>query len=298
MATYNGEKYVREQLESIWSQSVKPDEIIISDDASTDNTISVIEYFIKQTGAPVTLIENSENHGFIKNFHTALSHANGDIIFLSDQDDLWLPDRIAACKRIFDRQPEVLSLSCGLIVSDGTAIAADVKKKDRFSKVPLSRFLRYPHYPGMAMALRKELVKEMLACGNTDAVHDWLLNYLAAKKGGMYYLDTPLVIYRQHKGNTIGSLQAGSRKDAAAKRASMLLGINRNLSSAGEDTSYVRALAASNKKRAELLDSDRPLPLLLHDLTHLSYVSLKSSAGDIFALQKVKTPSCRNQKAD
>lgn len=285
MATYNGEKYLREQLDSIWSQSVKPDEIIISDDASTDNTIAVIEYFIKQTGAPVTLIENSENHGFIKNFHTALSHANGDIIFLSDQDDLWLPDRIAACKRIFDRQPEVLSLSCGLIVSDGTAIAADVKKKDRFSKVPLSRFLRYPHYPGMAMAVRKELVQEMLASDNTEAVHDWLLNYYAAKKEGMYYLNTPLVIYRQHEGNTIGSIQAGNKRNAAKKRAEMLLGINKSLDSIKENLPYIRKLRSSNKERANLLLSGKAIQLIFHDLTHFSCVSLRSAAGDIYSLK-------------
>lgn len=288
MATYNGEKYVREQLESIWNQSVKPDEIIISDDASSDNTIAIVESFQKQSGAPVTLIKNSENRGFIQNFHTALTYANGDIVFLSDQDDIWLPGRIAACTDLFSGHPEILSLSCGLIVSDGTKNVHDIKKKSGLKKVSPEHFLRYPHYPGMSMAVRKELVKEMLASGNTSAVHDWLLNYYAAKKDGLYFLDTPLVIYRQHSANTIGSIQAGNRKDSAGKRADMLLGINRNLTSAGEDSAYGIRLIASNKKRAELLRSGRLFRLLFHDVTHLPYVSLKSSAGDLYSLKPVK----------
>lgn len=285
MATYNGEKYVREQLESIWSQSVKPDEIVISDDASSDNTIAIIKAFQKRTGAPVTLIANRENRGFIRNFHTALSNSNGDIVFLSDQDDIWLPDRIAACIRVYSEHPEVLSLSCGLIISESTGKTPDRKKRAVLKKVKLSCFLRHPHYPGMAMAVRKELVKEMLASGNVDAVHDWLLNYLAAKKGRMYYLNTPLVIYRQHASNTIGSIWAGNMKNAAKKRAEMLLGINKSLTSTKDDSMHVKKILNSNRIRASLLLSRKATLLILHDLTHISCVSLRSIVGDIYSLK-------------
>ena len=95
MATYNGEKYVIEQLESIKNQSLKPDEVIISDDCSTDNTRSLIsEYIKKHNLTNWSLIENHVNKGYKKNFIDSLKFVNGDIVFLSDQDDVWDKEKI------------------------------------------------------------------------------------------------------------------------------------------------------------------------------------------------------------
>ena len=102
-ASYNGAKHIAEQLDSIRRQSVLPYEIVISDDGSTDSTASIVEEFAKNTPEiNVVFISNTAPHGVDKNFENALRHASGDIIFLCDQDDVWLPERIEKMLTAFD----------------------------------------------------------------------------------------------------------------------------------------------------------------------------------------------------
>ena len=89
LATYNGAVYLKEQLESIAAQTRTPDELVISDDQSTDDTLRVIEEFAATAGFPVRLSVNEANLGIAKNFEKAISLCRGDLIFLSDQDDVW-----------------------------------------------------------------------------------------------------------------------------------------------------------------------------------------------------------------
>lgn len=90
MATYNGEEYIKEQLESILCQLGEMDEIIISDDGSTDNTLNIIESY---NDSRIKIHINTGKHGFVYNFENALQKAKGEYIFLSDQDDIWLPEK-------------------------------------------------------------------------------------------------------------------------------------------------------------------------------------------------------------
>ena len=91
MATYNGEKYIREQMDSILQQLGEGDELIISDDLSSDKTVEIIKSYKDKR---IKLYIHGDNHGFVRNFENALVHADGDIIFLSDQDDIWMPDKV------------------------------------------------------------------------------------------------------------------------------------------------------------------------------------------------------------
>ena len=93
MATYNGETYIKEQIESIINQLSSSDELIISDDKSTDNTLKIINEF---KDPRIKIYIHEKDHGFVKNFENALEKAKGDFIFLSDQDDIWLPNKVAA----------------------------------------------------------------------------------------------------------------------------------------------------------------------------------------------------------
>ena len=94
MCTYNGEPFISKQLESIASQTVLPDEVVICDDGSTDDTIMLVERFSSHVGFEVRLYENPTNLGFIGNFSKAMSLCSGDTIFLADQDDVWLDRKI------------------------------------------------------------------------------------------------------------------------------------------------------------------------------------------------------------
>jgi len=94
MATYNGEKFVREQIKSILNQTLVPNEIIISDDASNDRTSDTLIEYQKKYPALIEIILNKSNVGFVKNFERALLNATGDFIALSDRDDVWMPEEL------------------------------------------------------------------------------------------------------------------------------------------------------------------------------------------------------------
>lgn len=107
MATYNGAKYIEEQIESIANQTIKPDELVISDDSSTDDTVKIIKEFAAKASFKVKLICNKHNLGFSKNFSQALENTTGDIVFLSDQDDVWLLNKIEKCIGYFFKNPNI-----------------------------------------------------------------------------------------------------------------------------------------------------------------------------------------------
>src|ERR1051326_9204347 len=107
LCTYNGAVYLKEQLESIAAQTRRPDELVISDDQSTDNTLRVIEEFAPTAGFPVRLSVNESNLGTPKNFEKAISLCRGDVIVLSDQDDVWHPDKLESVERVFESKPQL-----------------------------------------------------------------------------------------------------------------------------------------------------------------------------------------------
>lgn len=130
MTTYNGEKYVRAQLDSLRLQSAKPDEVVILDDCSTDNTPEIVSQYINEFHLQNWhFFENEKNAGWIKNFYNAISKCSGDYIFFSDQDDVWDTEKIKVMSEILDTKPEINVLSCVLnfIDQDGNEIEADAE---------------------------------------------------------------------------------------------------------------------------------------------------------------------------
>lgn len=108
MCTYNGEKYIREQLESIINQSMLPDEIVICDDCSKDTTLEILKDTLNSYNGIVQLVSNKHNLGYRKNFEKAISLCHGDIIFLSDQDDVWNKDKIEIIKTEIEKDKNIL----------------------------------------------------------------------------------------------------------------------------------------------------------------------------------------------
>src|SRR3954469_465099 len=107
MGTYNGAVYLNEQLESIAAQTRTPDELVISDDQSTDDTLTLIEEFAATAGFPVRLSINESNLGTAKNFEKAIGLCRGDVIMLSDQDDVWHSDKLESVERMFAAKPQL-----------------------------------------------------------------------------------------------------------------------------------------------------------------------------------------------
>ena len=108
MATYNGEKYIVEQLKSIYNQTVNPDEVLIADDVSNDRTVELIERFIEQHDLKNwKLMINSSNKGYKKNFYDLIQQATGDVIFLSDQDDVWEKNKIELMTKELEKNTKI-----------------------------------------------------------------------------------------------------------------------------------------------------------------------------------------------
>ena len=220
MATYNGEKFILNQLESILNQALKPDEVIICDDFSTDSTVEIVKNFInKYSLTSWQIYVNEKNVGYIKNFAKALSYTNGDLIFLCDQDDLWHNDKISVMSKIMEenRNVKALASSYKLIDAEGNEIIGQFEKfytpksGKELEKVKYKNALYYNVAQGCAEVIRSDLKKAY--CENLKAFtlpHDWAINMLAFEQDGLYFLNKELFSYRIHSNNTTGVADSDS----------------------------------------------------------------------------------------
>src|SRR5690349_5613283 len=126
MCTYNGAEFLPAQWESILAQSRKPDEIVVCDDGSADETRGLLEKFAAESSIPVTLRFNEKNLGSVKNFEQAIRLCSGDVIALSDQDDVWRNDKLQTIETAFDKSPKV-----GLVFSDAEIVDQNLKPLGR-----------------------------------------------------------------------------------------------------------------------------------------------------------------------
>ena len=220
MATYNGERFIGEQLLSLVNQIRQPDEVVIVDDCSTDNTVSVIKSFIEENNLlqKWKIYINGENLGYKRNFKKALSLTSGDIVFLCDQDDIWCEDKLESIAKLFSKNPNMLAINSSFFSVDSFGKTHGYEKnrgknnyglidftlKKPLTKIPLSSVFHKNISPGCTQALTKELVKEYVDKSECYLPHDHELNLLAAKNGGLWFYDAPLIKYRLHESNTIG----------------------------------------------------------------------------------------------
>jgi glycosyltransferase involved in cell wall biosynthesis len=128
MATFNGAKYLGEQLETFISQERTPEELVVCDDSSTDATLSILEEFKCRAPFEVIVVKNDQNLGFTKNFEKALSICTGDLIFLSDQDDYWFPNKVSAVEKAFLENPDKSLVIHNGELADGNLVSHGMTK--------------------------------------------------------------------------------------------------------------------------------------------------------------------------
>ena len=197
LASYNGDQYIGNQISSILHQLRENDELIIVD----DKTAKVIESF---QDARIILIRNIVNIGVVKNFEKAINYALGDIIFLSDQDDIWLPSKLQKVLDVFSKYPDVtLVLSDAEIIdADGRLIADSFfKLRGKFVADPFSNFIKNK-YHGCTMAFRKEMLGLFLPFPSDISMHDIWIGMVNSIYGRVFYIDEPLIQHRRHSNNT------------------------------------------------------------------------------------------------
>jgi glycosyltransferase involved in cell wall biosynthesis len=138
MATYNGAKYIGEQLESFLIQSRQPDEVIISDDCSTDGTWEIINSFSASAPFEVIVLRNTRNLGYSANFNSALTRTTGDLVFLSDQDDVWFPHKIEHMVSFAENNSDALLFMNDAALTDGNLNDVGLTKIGQFMSAGMS----------------------------------------------------------------------------------------------------------------------------------------------------------------
>lgn len=195
MATYNGANYVKEQLESILFQLGDDDEIVISDDGSSDNTLAIIENL---NDPRIFIVNNSGMKGVVSNFNNALSYAKGDYIFLSDQDDIWLKDRVSRTL-YFLKDYDLVVSNCSVINQN------EVKIIDSYFDVANSRkgFIKNiisSSYLGCGLAFNRDVFNYCMPIPlNLMMYHDWWIGVIADLKFMVFFDSKPTFLYRRHQ---------------------------------------------------------------------------------------------------
>ena len=220
VCTYNGEKYLREQLQSIRDQTWPPDEIIISDDGSTDSTLEIIEDFALSSNGPHPPVWRVEKRtkpsGVSGNFASALGEVRGEFIALADQDDVWEPDRLEKGLAHFHYGALLVHSDATLIsgsgLPTGTLMSAlrltSREKRNLLSGRALRALLRRNVVTGATTMIRSSLLEQALPIPE-GWVHDEWLALVAAVQGGVVFQEDLLIRYRQHGNNQIGASKAG-----------------------------------------------------------------------------------------
>lgn len=226
MATYNGEKYIHQQLGSIIGQIGESDEIIISDDSSSDRTVEIIKTFDDKR---IRLLENNRFHSPIYNFENALEKATGDIIFLSDQDDIWLENKVKIMIGLL-QQYELVVSDC-IIINENEDILQESFFKIRGSKKGLLNNLIKNSYMGCCMAFNRRILDIVLPFPDKLPMHDIWIGMIGELYGKTYFCDQKLIKYRRHEhsaSHTSGQ-SPYSNKDKISFRANLLLRIAERL---------------------------------------------------------------------
>lgn len=230
ICTYNGEMYIHEQIESIINQTLKPDEIILCDDSSKDATVNIAQRLLVNSGIQYKIEINNMTLGVVKNFEKAIGITTGDVIFLSDQDDVWCANKIELLFKEFEKNASaVMVFSDAFIVDEkrtktGTHLWETLDFSFQQFKIRdfIEMLLNRCIVTGATMAVKRELYNVSIPF-NSSWVHDGWMAIHAPLFGDVVAVNKPLIEYRQHKNNLIGA----QKVDLAGKAIRYILNIKK-----------------------------------------------------------------------
>ena len=198
MATYQGSAFIGEQLKSIAKQTRLPDELVISDDCSADETVSLVKQFAASAPFSVKILENNENVGFSRNFDRAVAATDADIVFLSDQDDIWFPEKIERVVAEFERNPDVFALIHDQRILDNET--GEIFPRTYFDNQRALGLAEKELVSGNFTAVRCELLSILRPFPSQIAFDFWIAR-VATALGCRRVLRKPLQLYRRHSCN-------------------------------------------------------------------------------------------------
>ena len=196
MTSYNGEKYIKKQIDSILSQLSKSDELIISDDSSTDDTVDIIK---KIKDDRIFLLENNTFKSPVYNLENALNNANGDLIFLSDQDDIWIENKVDVMKQYLEVYDLVVS-DCSIIDENEIELYNSFFYL-RKTKPGFVKNLFKNSYLGCCMAFNNKILEKAVPFPSNIPMHDIWLGAVGEVFGKTYFCAEKLLKYRRHGDN-------------------------------------------------------------------------------------------------
>lgn len=203
MATYNGENYILEQLESFVMQTRQPDELVITDDCSTDSTIDVLKNFQKNAPFTVKIYINESNLGYTQNFNKALLLCSGDLVFLSDQDDVWFDDKLEYMVNLLKQHVDQSVFMCDAELTNEVLSPSGVTKQMQIKRLrgKLNGFVT-----GCCIMVKKDFLDQVLPIPEYFKGHDnWIVNLSDALN--QRYVDSKVLqYYRRHGSNESISL--------------------------------------------------------------------------------------------
>lgn len=211
MSTYNGEKFILEQLESLKQQTCQIDEVLINDDCSTDNTFLIIESFIRSNNLKNwSLTQNQINNGWKVNFWNLTKKAKGDIIFFCDQDDIWMNNKVERMISEMSKNDKIELLMCNYypyyetkkIQKISNKILNEMKNDNKVNKIRLNKNFLFVNRPGCTYAFKKNFFYECDDIWNPNMGHDALLWYSGIIMNKAYILDEPLIEWRRNSSST------------------------------------------------------------------------------------------------
>lgn len=232
LGAYNGAKFLPEQLESFLAQTRLPDELVVGDDCSTDETAAIVEKFAETAPFPVRLEINRKNSGSTKNFERAILRCTGNLIFLADQDDVWLPEKIERIEAEFEKNTETaLVFSDAELVDESLAplgqnlwdftFPKEMRKAARKGKM-LEVLIKQATVTGATTAFRSGF-REIFAPIPTDVpnlIHDEWIALVIASQGKVAFIEEPLIKYRQHAQQQLGAMREAAQFAETEKKRS------------------------------------------------------------------------------
>ncbi|MDP4183217.1 MAG: glycosyltransferase family 2 protein [Bacillota bacterium] len=217
MCTYNGEKYLEKQLESIANQSVLPEELVVCDDCSKDRTLCILDKFSEISPFKVRIYKNEKNLGSTKNFEKCIDLCNHEIIALCDQDDVWLPEKLKKIMYMFS-----LSDITGVVFTDANIVDENLnplgynmwestfftekEKRNIVNGNPIKTLLKHNVATGATMAF-KSVYKDRIFPIPKNWFHDAWITFVIALFEDIRFIEEPLINYRQHSNQQVGGIK-------------------------------------------------------------------------------------------
>ena len=278
LATYNGEKYISEFYNSLVMQTHSNWKLLIRDDGSTDNTLTILENIERADSRVKILNGKNGNVGVIKNFELVLRESSAEVIMLADQDDVWLKNKIEKSLALLalnleSEHPKLVFTDLEIVDSALCILEKSFiksKKLAPLTSLELSNLIVQNVAPGCTMMFNRALIKLALPFPDNIAMHDWWLLLVALVTGEVSYLNQATILYRQHDNNVLGA--GNYHMTGYMKRLTMAIEQSKELKSR-----FSGKLRSKDYEVLRVFSNIRSYPILLRQLKAIQ-IGLKKSS--------------------